>query len=292
MALPNITHRRVQVEDGTSLHVAEAGPANGLPVLLLHGFPDFWYTWKEQIPFLAGCGFRVIAPDQRGYNLSDKPTAVARYNMDRLAQDVVALMDACGLKSAALAGHDFGGSVAWRAAQLFPERITRLVILNVPHSAVLKRAIRTDWKQRTRSWYFFFFQVPWVPEFALRLFSFRRLAQTRQRCSRLSEADLGLYREAWAQPGAVKSMIQWYRALLQIRVRRLPSPRIHPPVLILWGARDPFLRRELAEISIELCDSGELVFLEEAAHWVHQDAPAEVNRLMAAFLGSAGFSLH
>ncbi|HSP07779.1 MAG TPA: alpha/beta hydrolase, partial [Acidobacteriota bacterium] len=158
----NFTHRTLPV-NGISLHVVEAGPEDGSPVFLLHGFPDFWRTWEKQMEFLAQQGFRAIAPDQRGYNLSDKPAPLAAYNIDQLAGDVTALMDAYGYPRATVIGHDWGGSVAWRTAHLFPDRIEKLVILNVPHSTVMKRALRTGWRQRMRSWYIFLFQIPRIP---------------------------------------------------------------------------------------------------------------------------------
>ena len=280
----NISHHSVQV-NGISLHVVEAGPENGNPLILLHGFPDFWYTWKNQIDFLAEKGFRVIAPDQRGYNLSDKPEALPAYNIDQLASDVAALMDAFKLPRATLVGHDWGGSVAWRTAHLFPDRVEKLVVLNVPHSTVLKHALRNSWRQRFRSWYVLFFQIPRLPEACLRAFNQALLARTRQRGCRLSPEDLALYREAWARPGALRSMIQWYRALLQTKPQRLPSPEIIPPVMILWGPRDRYLNRNLASLSLDLCRQGMLFFIKNAAHWVHHDAAEEVNRLIMEFVG-------
>lgn len=278
----NVRHRTIHA-NGIDLHVAEAGNETGRPVLLLHGFPDFWYTWIRQMEFLSSHGFLVIAPDQRGYNTSAKPAGVASYNIDVLAADVMGILDAYRLEKALVAGHDWGGSVAWRAAHVYPERVEKLLILNVPHSSVLKRAVRKNPKQMARSWYIFFFQIPWLPENILSAFDFALLKRVQVRGGRLSNEELSLYLKAWAMPGAIHGMIQWYRALLQTKARRLPSPRIKPPVRIIWGTKDRFLRQELAQQSLELCDRGELLLIENAGHWIHHEKPDDVNRLMLEF---------
>lgn len=279
----DLRHRTIPV-NGISLHVVEAGPETGRPVFLLHGFPDFWYTWIRQIRFLADEGFRVVAPDQRGYNLSDKPAEIAEYNIDQLAADIIALMESYNSPRSLLIGHDWGGSVAWRTAHLCPERVEKLVILNVPHSAVLKQALRTEIRQKLRSWYIFFFQVPRVPEWILSAFHCLLLKRLRARGSRLTAEETELYVQAWSQPGAIRGMIQWYRALLRTKARRMESPRIMPRVHIIWGSRDKYLGREMAQRSLELCDHGKLTFLENASHWVQHDEPDEVNRLILASL--------
>src|SRR5262249_191705 len=150
--------------NGISLHVVTAGPENGKPILLLHGFPEFWYGWRNQIPALADAGFRVIAPDQRGYNLSEKPKGLAAYDLNVLTQDMVGLLDALHIEKAVVAGHDWGGGTAWWLAAHHAERVERLIILNSPHGGAFSRAIRRDLSQLRKSWYFFFFQIPRLPE--------------------------------------------------------------------------------------------------------------------------------
>ncbi|MGI8748579.1 MAG: alpha/beta fold hydrolase, partial [Deinococcus sp.] len=154
--------------DGVTLHLVEAGPADGPPVVLLHGFPEFWYGWRRQIGALAEAGYRVMVPDMRGYNLSDKPCGVAAYGMEALTGDLLALLDARGYERASVVGHDWGAAVAWSFALRHPERVARLVILNVPHPAVFARTLRRSRAQRARSWYMFFFQLPLLPELLLR----------------------------------------------------------------------------------------------------------------------------
>ena len=278
---------------GARLHVVRAGPADGPPVILLHGFPEFWYGWRKQIPFLADAGYRVLAPDQRGYNLSDKPRPVAAYNLDVLAADVVALVRATGHYGAVrrgrvfLVGHDWGAAVAWWVAIKYPEVVRRLIILNVPHPVVMRRHTRQSLEQILRSWYIFFFQIPDLPEWLLRAGRYRFFLQLMKASSRpdtFSENDLEQYRRAWARPGALTAMINWYRATRQTRTARLPSLRVTTPTLIIWGARDIALSRPLAPKSLDMCDDGLLVFIEEATHWVQHDEPARVNDLILSFL--------
>lgn len=163
MTIPGAEHRKI-VTNGVRLHVVQTGPQDAPLVILLHGFPEFWYGWRQQIPALAAAGLQVWAPDQRGYNESDKPVGVGAYRIDELVADVVGLIDASGLRRASLVGHDWGAAVAWWVALTAPERLERLVILNGPHPSVMRRHLTRSVRQLLRSWYIFGFQVPWVPE--------------------------------------------------------------------------------------------------------------------------------
>jgi len=259
-------------------------------MILLHGFPEFWYGWRYQIEALAQAGFRVLAPDQRGYNLSDKPKSVRDYNLDQLAADVVGLIDAAGHDKAFLVGHDWGGVSAWWTAIKYPERVERLVILNSPHPKVMRQNLLHNRVQRKKSWYFFLFQIPFLPEQRMRKNNWQvgvRALQGTSRKGTFSETDMALYREAWSQPGAVTGMLNWYRAALRSRPARVRSTRVTMPTLIIWGARDKFLGRELAEQSIALCEKGKLVFIEEASHWVQHEEAERVNELLRRFFENA-----
>jgi len=280
-----LNHLNLQT-NGITLHVVEAGPENGQLVILLHGFPEFWYGWRYQIEALAAAGFRVLAPDQRGYNLSDKPKSVRDYNLDQLAADVVGLIDAAGREKAFLVGHDWGGAAAWWTAVKYPERIEKLVILNAPHPKVMRRNLLHNRVQRKKSWYMFLFQIPFLPERRMRKNNWHigvRALQGTSRKGTFSEADMALYREAWSQPGAVTGMLNWYRAIFRSRPARVSSSRVTMPTLIIWGARDKFLGRELAQQSVNLCDNGQIVFIEGASHWVQHEEPARVNELLLKF---------
>lgn len=274
--------------NGIRLHVVQAGPLDGPLVLLLHGFPEFWFGWRYQIPALAKAGYRVWAPDLRGYNLSEKPRGLQAYGLRTLARDVVGLIDAAGRETADVVGHDWGGAVGWRLATEHRARVRRLAVLNCPLPGVMRRKLATSPAQMLRSSYIFFFQLPLLPEAAIRFADSRFLARSLRLTSRsgtFSEDDLERYREAWRQPGAASAMINWYRAALRgSGGSGRGADRIRTPTLILWGARDRFLPLELAEQSLERCENGRLEIVEEATHWIQHEEADRVNRSLIAFL--------
>lgn len=279
-------HRYYYLGDVT-LHAVQAGPASGPLAILLHGFPEHWYGWRKQIPALAQAGFHVCVPDQRGYNLSDKPRALRAYNLDRLAEDVLGLIEATGHEHAVLVGHDWGAAVAWWTAIKFPRSVSNLIVLNVPHPIVARRFARRSLEQILRSWYIGFFQVPWLPEFLLRLNGWqvaRAMMLASARSDTFSESDLARYVTAWSQPGAMRSMINWYRAAARTRTARLSDLRVHVPTRIIWGVGDVALSRRLAPLSLEMCDDGDLFFIERATHWVQHDESERVNELILQFI--------
>ena len=267
--------------------MVEAGPEGGPPLVLLHGFPEFWYGWRKQIEPLAAAGFHVLVPDQRGYNTSDKPRRVRDYDLGLLALDIVGLIDQAGGGKALVAGHDWGGAVAWWLGCNHPERLERLAILNCPHPLVMRDTLLESSRQRKMSFYMFLFQVPWFPE---RTFSRNNYAaaikafQATSRPGTFTESDFERYREAWSHPGEVRSMIHWYRAALRSQRKWPREPRVrNVPTMLIWGARDRNLLREMAQPSIDLCDDSRLEFIEEASHWVQHEEPERVNRLLLDF---------
>lgn len=277
--LRELEHRMIDLGDVT-LHVAQAGPEDGPVVILLHGFPEFWFGWRKQILALAAAGFRVWAPDQRGYNLSEKPRSVRSYSLDVLAQDVTGLMDAAGVERACVVGHDWGAAVAWWLGMHHPNRLAKLTILNVPHPAVFLPFLRSHPGQMLKSWYMLFFQVPYLPELVVRKVGKLALDRTSQPGT-FCEDDLERYQRAWDQPGAMKAMINWYRAAArQGGFGSIADPTVTVPTLIIWGEEDAFLDKRMADHSIELCQQGELVKLPGITHWVPHEAPERVNRLL------------
>jgi pimeloyl-ACP methyl ester carboxylesterase len=257
--------------NGIRLHAVEAG--DGKPVILLHGFPEFWYGWRHQIGPLSEAGFKVLAPDQRGYNLSDKPD---NYDLDTLADDIAGLID-----TAAVVGHDWGGIVAWWLAVKYPEKVERLAILNAPHPVVFRRFLLTSPRQLLKSWYTFYFQIPCLPEAMFRWRNWHLLVESMRKTSRPGTfTDFDPYREAWSQPGAMTAMINWYRAKLP----KSTDSRVHAPTLVIWGTQDTALDRRLAKASLKHCDRGRVDFIEEATHWVQHEEPERVNRLLIDFL--------
>lgn len=274
------------------LHVVTDGPENGTPVILLHGFPEFHYGWRKQIPVLAEAGFHVITPDQRGYNLSEKPKGVSAYRLENLAKDVIGLLDHYGIQRARLVGHDWGAVVAWYVAMRYPERLEKLVILNVPHPDVMTHFLLHNAEQRKKSWYVYFFQLPLIAEWVLRRQGYRNLVRMLYgsgRKSTFSRNDIEEYKKAWSQPGALSAMIHWYRSVVRESLKDLlrkkkPARRIPVQTLMLWGKNDVALSHEMAQPSIDLCDDGKLIFFENATHWVQHDEANEVNKNLIEFL--------
>lgn len=282
-----VEHRFADLGD-VRLHYVEAGADDGPVVVLLHGFPEFWWSWRSQIPALAGAGFRVVALDMRGYNLSDKPVGVESYRVEALADDVARLILHLGYERAAVVGHDWGGIVAWVLAMRRPETVERLTILNVPHPAVFPLGLRMP-RQLLKSWYVFALQVPGLPGrlvekgvFAYAKASFRR---DPSRPGTFSEADIERYGAAMGQDGALTAAANYYRALLRwpLRTRRLLR-RIEAPVLVIWGEKDRYLRPELAKPDPAWVPNARVERLPHASHWVQQDRPEEVNDLLLGFL--------
>ena len=285
--LPDSAEHEMVETNGVTLHTLTAGPADGPPVVLLHGFPEFWYGWRHQIPALADAGYRVIVPDQRGYNRSDKPSAVDAYTVDALAADVVGLLDAFGYERAPVVGHDWGGAVTWRLATCHPGRVSRAVVLNVPHPTAFEAYLPWKPSQLRRSWYVFFFQLPTVPEVTWRAADWRILRwfiDTSNRADAFTEADLARYRDAWSRPGAFTGMINWYRALFQCDVPESPDRTVEPQTLLVWGTEDPYLHAGMAELSVEQCIDGRLELLDDATHWLQHEVPDRVNDLLTEFL--------
>ena len=280
-SVPGRSHA-VETNDAT-LHVVEAGPEDGKLLVLLHGFPEFWYGWHEAIAPLANAGYRVVVPDQRGYNCSEKPPAVSDYRIDELARDVVGLIDAYDRETAAVAGHDWGAAVAWWLALHHEARLSELVAVNVPHPSVFERALGRSWDQRLKSWYVLAFQLPKLPEAVASAGNWRLATNALRDTSApgtFTDEDLRRYRRAWNRDGAFEAMVNWYRAI----VRDRPEPartEVTVPTLVIWGAQDQFLARRLAGESVDRCADGRLLTIDEATHWVVHEHPHRVAEAIA-----------
>jgi len=272
--------------NGIRLHTVLAGPKSGVPVILLHGFPENWRCWIHQIPALVEAGFRVIVPDQRGYNLSDKPQGIKSYRVDELVKDILGLIDTLEYQKVNLVGHDWGAIVSWMLAYEHPERLQRLGILNVPHPLVMHRFGRRDFEQIRRSWYVFFFQLPWLPEMGMRADDWRgaiRALRGSGKIHTFTNEDIEKYKKAWSQPGAMTAMINWYRAV-RYQARPPRQMQIKVPTLMMWGMKDVALSHRMARPSIDYCDDGKLIFFPDATHWVQHEAADEVNHYLIDFL--------
>lgn len=263
------------------LHVVAAGEDDAPLVLLLHGFPEYWYCWVDYIDPLVEAGYQILIPDQRGYNLSDKPDRISSYRNSHLSIDIAELVKSTGNESAHVIGHDWGAAVAWDLALRFPERLDRLGIINVPHPDVFKQELTSNLSQIRKSWYLFFFQLPRVPECFARKNNFQNLIEAMQtgESKILTDADLRRYRTAWSQEGAITGMINWYRALFR-HSDTLPKLQIEHPTLVIWGEEDRYLSPEMAPKSMEYCLNGRLERFPEGSHWIHHEKPEKVANLL------------
>lgn len=289
-------HRMVDV-GAVRLHVAEArpqqeggitDPSADVPlVVFLHGFPELWSSWRHQLRAFAASGFWAVAPDLRGYNESDKPTGVAAYEVEALAADVAGLIRALGRKSAIVVGHDWGGMVAWYVAQLHPSVVRKLAVLNIPHPVRMAKALRRP-EQRKKSSYMFFFQLPWIPERVIARNDFAYLWRMFG-ADGFSKDDIRPYVEAMKTPGALTSALNFYRAAFRrgLAGRNPKTARIDVPVLVVWGDRDRYLGKELADPPAELVPNARVVHIAGAPHWVQSRAPDEVNAALLEFAREA-----
>jgi epoxide hydrolase 4 len=273
--------------NGIRLHYVEAGA--GPLVVLLHGFPEFWYAWRRQILPLAAAGFRVVAPDLRGYNLSDKPRGVRAFGLRSVVDDLHGLIVRLGAARASVVGHDICAGVAWAFAMRYPEVLVRLGALNGPHPVNMFKGLFHP-LQLSRSWYMFFFQMPWLPEYAagrrnhaLLLEPFERLS----RASRWAPYEYEAYRRAFAQPGALQAMINYYRAMFRPTGAVTLKP-IHAEVLVLWGEQDAYLRRELAQPSGRWVPRARVEYFPQSGHFIQHELPEAVNARLIQFLNEGG----
>ena len=282
-------HELVKV-DGLRMHYVTQG--EGELVLLLHGFPDSWYVWRSQIPELAK-RFRVVAPDLRGYNKTDKPKGVENYRLHLLTGDILGLINALGERKATIIGHDWGGTVAWSLAAFNPEHVERLVILNSPHPNAYAMKTKHSFRQLQKSWYVFFFQILDVPEEVLSrndYFFLKNMVQLSFiKKEVLKDEDLKVYAEAWSQPGALTAAINYYRANMNPNIlfaqKTTTFPKISIPTLVIWGEQDVALSKDLIENAEEFVNAPfSIKYLPNCGHWVHLEEPELVNKYIDEFL--------
>ncbi len=287
-----ISTRRIEA-NGLSFTVDEAGKGDAV-ALCLHGFPESRYSWRHQLPALAQAGWRAVAPDLRGYGDSDRPRGREAYRLEHLVADAAALFDALGARRRLLVGHDWGAMIAWTFAMQQARPLDALVVMNVPHPAVFAHAMRHSWAQRRRSWYMAAFQLPWLPEAVM----------TARRAEGVAQAFLGMaadkaafppqvlevYRANALKPGAMKAMIDYYRANIGRRGPAPPWPRIDTQTLMIWGEADTALGLELTEGYGPLVADFTLERLPGVSHWVQQEAPDAVNARLTGWLAARGLT--
>ncbi|HSE84037.1 MAG TPA: alpha/beta hydrolase [Thermodesulfobacteriota bacterium] len=289
-------HNFIEVNN-IRMHYVSAG--SGPLVLLLHGFPDFWYSWRHQIPPLSE-KFHVAAPDMRGYNETDKPPTVESYSAMNITGDVVGLINklAPDNKKATLVGHDWGGAIAWLVAMFQPQFVERLIILNVGHPGTRNRDGFRDFDQMQKSWYMFFFLIPEIPEEVLSRNDFELMRkivfETATRKEAFTDEVKEKYVSMWKEHGTLTGAINYYRGIMNAEYwRNLGKPRDFPPIkaptLQIWGEDDPLLGKQMVRGTQEFIQAPyRLEFIPNCSHWVQQEAPDEVNRLMLDFLKDIG----
>lgn len=271
-----ITTRRVTA-NGLNFAVDVAGEGDTV-ALCLHGFPEARQAWSEQLPALTALGWTAAAPDLRGYGDSDRPKGREHYRLERLVEDVEALFDALGAKKRILIGHDWGGIIAWQVAIRRPELLDGLVILNAPHPSAYRREYARGLKQKLRSWYVLFFQLPALPELQMKRGLETALTAT---TNNFPVERLAAYRRNIERPGAATAMIDYYRAnAVELGLGPLPTGKAKAPTLLIWGENDPYLDIALTERNEAFVENLTLARLPGVSHWVCEDAPDRVNALI------------
>lgn len=276
--------------NGIWFEVATMGEGERL-ALCLHGFPEHAYSWRYQMPCLAELGYRVWAPNLRGYGNSDSPPGIEAYRIDTLVADVAALIEASGAREILLIGHDWGGALAWLLAMDQPALISRLIVLNLPHPACFLRELKRR-VQFLKSWYVLLFQIPWLPELLLGAFRARAVAEMIRRTSckprRFSEEALEVYRQNASRPGRLTAMLNWYRASWRAgglnTLFRQHYPKIETPTLLLWGDADAALSIRTTRGTDQYVSNLTFRVLHGVSHWVQQEAHEAVNAMMGAWL--------
>ncbi len=289
----SVTHQVVDLPTGLRMHFVAKGDERAPVVLLLHGFPETWWSWRHQIEPLAAAGYRVIAPDLRGYG---ETGTQGPYDLDTIVSDVCALLDTLGAKPARVVGHDWGGATAWHLASTRAEYCERLAVLNCPHPVLMRNAMvrGLKWRQLKKSWYMFFFQVPWLPEFLLTRNDagevVRMLRGVSVNKQHFSAEELRPFRDAIQRPGHAKAMVGWYRAAIRDGLRREPvMPTPYPgPAVLIWGLRDPALSfDDVVPGTEQMAPRLRVERLENAGHFVHAEQPEAVNERLLRFLAEA-----
>ncbi|MEL7071796.1 MAG: alpha/beta hydrolase [Cyanobacteria bacterium J06581_3] len=270
--------------NGIQLHYVTAG--EGPLMLFLHGFPEFWYSWRHQINEFAK-DYKVIAIDMRGYNDSDKPKEKSAYVMSEFVKDVEGVITALGYERCVLVAHDWGGAIAWQFAYACPDRLTQLIVLNLPHPAKFAAGLRTL-QQLRRSWYIAFFQLPILPELALKANNYEGIRaafrDTAINPKAFTEADLDALVAAAAKPSALTSMLNYYRNIFSGSFFNQQWDVLHIPTLMIWGENDVALGKELTHGTEEYVSDLTLHYIPNCSHWVQQEQPELVNQYIKAFI--------
>ncbi|HEY9860001.1 MAG TPA: alpha/beta hydrolase [Candidatus Obscuribacterales bacterium] len=277
------THEYIST-NGIKLHYVTQG--EGPLMLMLHGFPEFWYSWRKQIPEFAQ-DYKVVALDLRGYNDSDKPSEQSAYVMNEFIKDIKGVIQGLGYDKCVLVGHDWGGAIAWNFAYAYPEMLDRLIILNLPHPAKFAAGLRTP-QQLLRSSYIFFFQLPWLPEWLIQAGDYQPLEAAFKGMAvhkdAFTAADIQAYKQAVAKPGALTAMLNYYRNAFEQGLFKPDWGVLEVPTLMIWGEEDTALGKELTYGTEQYVRDFQIKYIPDCSHWVQQERPQLVNQHMREFL--------
>ncbi|HEY9836301.1 MAG TPA: alpha/beta hydrolase [Vampirovibrionales bacterium] len=286
-ALETWTHNTIAV-NGITLHYVTQG--EGPLMLMLHGFPEFWYSWRHQIPEFAQ-DYKVVAVDMRGYNDSDKPQDLSAYQIQELIKDIEGIITGLGYKSCVLVGHDWGGAIAWYFAYSYPQLVEKLIVLNIPHPAKFAEALRSNPQQILRSYYAFFFQLPLVPELLFQFNDYQAIETAFQSMvvnkNTFSPADMTAYKNAAAKRGALTAMLNYYRKTLWELIFDKEWNVLEVPTLMIWGENDTALGKELTYGTESYVRNLQIRYIPNCSHWVQQEQPERVNQYMREFLSES-----
>jgi pimeloyl-ACP methyl ester carboxylesterase len=273
------------VSNGIKLHYVTQG--EGPLMLMLHGFPEFWYSWRHQIPEFAK-DYKVVALDLRGYNESDKPSEQSAYGMNEFIKDIEGVIQGLGYDRCILVGHDWGGAIAWCFAYAHPEMVERLIVLNIPHPAKFAEGLRNP-QQLLRSSYAFFFQLPVLPELLIQWSDYQAIESALKGMainkSTFSQADIEIYKDAASKRGALTAMINYYRNAFSSFWQQKWS-LLEVPTLMIWGENDTALGKELTYGTEQYVRNFQIRYIPNCSHWVQQERPDLVNEYIREFLGA------
>ncbi|MBD2200222.1 MULTISPECIES: alpha/beta fold hydrolase [Calothrix] len=280
---PSWTHEYITT-NSVKLHYVTQG--EGPLLLMLHGFPEFWYSWRYQIPEFAQY-FKVVALDLRGYNDSDKPNQKSAYVMDEFVKDIAGVIQGLGYETCVLVGHDWGGAIAWNFAYTYPEMLEKLIILNLPHPAKFAQGLLTL-QQLIRSSYIFFFQLPWLPELLIKSSDYAAIERAFKVMavdkSTFTQNDIDAYKNAAAKPGALTASLNYYRNALRQRIFKSNWGILTVPTLMIWGENDTALGKELTYGTETYVQDLQIKYIAHCSHWVQQEQSKLVNHYMRDFL--------
>ncbi len=277
-------HHETIDTNSIKLHYVTQG--EGALILFLHGFPEFWYSWRHQIPELAK-NYKVVAVDLRGYNDSDKPQAKSAYVMSEFVEDIKGVIERLGYDRCILVGHDWGGAIAWSFAYAYPELVNRLIVMNLPHPAKFAAGLKTP-QQMLKSWYIAFFQLPFLPEFLIQRNNYKFIERAFRGMaidkSAFTDTDIEQYKTAFAKRGALTASINYYRNLPTYMSEKKVWGILKIPTLMIWGEEDRALGKELTYGTEKYVQDLQIRYIPNCSHWVQQEQPQLVNQIMRSFL--------